>query len=76
MADQVAPGFYARRIAGDLGALHHYLPDGALMHDPNAYLRSTATAALSPKTQNISSAGIVVQGAPRNAQQRSLDWLG
>jgi hypothetical protein len=54
------PGFYARRIAGDLGALHHYLPDGALMHDPNAYLRSSATVALSRKTQNISPAGIVV----------------
>lgn len=42
------PGFYARRIAGGLGALHQYLPDGALMHDPNAYLRSSATVALSP----------------------------
>ena len=39
------PGFYARRITGDLGALNQYLPDGALMHDPNAYLRSSAAAA-------------------------------
>ena len=60
------PGFYARRVAGDLGALHRDLPDGALMHDPNAYLRSSATVALSPmmaRKANSSPAGMVVQGA-------------
>ena len=41
------PDFYVRRIAGDLGALHHHLPDGALMHDPNAYLRNSAAVAQS-----------------------------
>ncbi len=36
------PDFYARRIEQDLGPLHRQLPPGALMHDPNAYLKSAA----------------------------------
>lgn len=39
------PEFYRRRIAAELGALHPHLPPGALMHDPNAYLRSSAETA-------------------------------
>ena len=35
------PAFYSDRIRQDLGPLHDHLPAGALMHDPNAYLRST-----------------------------------
>jgi hypothetical protein len=38
------PAFYERRIAAELGPLHRHLPPGALMHDPNAYLRSSAEA--------------------------------
>jgi hypothetical protein len=34
------PAFYSERIRRDLGPLFAYLPEGAVMHDPNAYLRS------------------------------------
>lgn len=36
------PEFYRARIERDLGPLYPYLPAGALMHDPNAYLNATA----------------------------------
>jgi hypothetical protein len=35
------PGFYRKRLQRQLGALWEALPDGALMHDPNAYLKRT-----------------------------------
>lgn len=35
------PRFYQARIEQDLGPLYPQLPAGALMHDPNAYLKST-----------------------------------
>jgi hypothetical protein len=41
----VLPAFYRNRIRRDLGPLYEYLPEGALYHDPNAYLESTARAA-------------------------------
>jgi hypothetical protein len=34
------PEFYRERIRRDLGPLHQFLPEGALEHDPNAYLNS------------------------------------
>jgi hypothetical protein len=39
------PAFYADRVRADLGPAYRYLPDGALEHDPNAYLRSTSESA-------------------------------
>ncbi len=41
----VLPAFYHNRIKRDLGPLYQYLPEGALYHDPNAYLGSTARSA-------------------------------
>jgi hypothetical protein len=35
------PAFYAQRIEHDLGDLYPHLPAGSMMHDPNAYLKST-----------------------------------
>lgn len=35
------PQFYIERMRQDLGPMWHWLPDGALQHDPNAFLRST-----------------------------------
>jgi len=35
------PEFYVRRIQHDLGRLYPHLPAGGIMHDPNAYLRSS-----------------------------------
>ncbi len=35
------PAFYERRMRRDLGELFHYLPPGGMMHDPNAYLKTS-----------------------------------
>lgn len=37
------PEFYAHWIQRDLGPLWDWLPDGAMYHDPNAYLKDTAS---------------------------------
>jgi hypothetical protein len=38
------PPFYGDRIKRELGPLFAHLPAGAIMHDPNAYLRSSAAS--------------------------------
>jgi hypothetical protein len=35
------PQFYIDRVRRDLGSMWNWLPEGALQHDPNAYLKST-----------------------------------
>jgi hypothetical protein len=40
----VVPAFYKDRVRQDLGALWRWLPDGAIDHDPNAYLKAGAVA--------------------------------
>jgi hypothetical protein len=35
------PEFYIEQVKKNLGSLWNYLPEGALYHDPNAYLKST-----------------------------------
>ena len=35
------PAFYEQRIQRDLGELYRYLPPGSMMHDPNAYLKTS-----------------------------------
>jgi hypothetical protein len=40
------PEFYAARIRSELGPAYHFLPEGALTHDPNAYLHSTTEPGL------------------------------
>ena len=39
------PQFYVDRVKKDMGPLWHWLPEGALLHDPNAYLKSRIEAA-------------------------------
>ncbi len=39
------PAFYSDRVRKDLGPLWHWLPDGALLHDQNAYLHSQPSGA-------------------------------
>jgi len=34
------PRFYSDRVFNDLGVMWQWLPEGALLHDPNAYLKS------------------------------------
>jgi len=43
------PRFYIDSVKKDLGDLWHWLPEGALRHDPNAYLVSTVAGAGSTK---------------------------
>ena len=38
------PAFFLDRVKKDLGPLWTWLPDGALYHDPNAYLKATEAA--------------------------------
>jgi hypothetical protein len=40
------PEFYAARIRTELGPAYDYLPEGALTHDPNAYLHATTEPGL------------------------------
>ncbi len=42
------PAFYQNRIRRDLGALHQHLPADAVMHDPNAYLKSQGDPSVTP----------------------------
>jgi len=46
--DDRLPAFYQARIRRDLGELHAHLPEGAVMHDPNAYLKSVGDAHVTP----------------------------
>jgi hypothetical protein len=41
-SDQL-PEFYRARIQAELGPLYDSLPEGALMHDPHAWLKATAS---------------------------------
>jgi hypothetical protein len=42
------PEFYETRIRRDLGELHRHLQEGAVMHDPNAYLKSEGPTPVIP----------------------------
>ncbi|MCK6623339.1 MAG: radical SAM protein [Calditrichaceae bacterium] len=42
------PQFYIDRMRKELGAMWQWLPEGALHHDPNAYLNSQKAAAATP----------------------------
>lgn len=42
------PQFYIHRVRKDLGPMWQWLPEGALHHDPNAYLHSQKAAAATP----------------------------
>jgi hypothetical protein len=45
------PWFYQRRVRASLGAFWEALPDGALMHDQNAYLKSQGEMPAKPGTR-------------------------
>ncbi len=45
---QELPEFYAARIRDELGSLYQFLPPGALMHDANAYLHTSAVETETP----------------------------
>jgi hypothetical protein len=42
------PSFFVDRVRQDLGPLWELLPDGALHHDPNAYLHKMQQPVSSP----------------------------
>lgn len=47
----VLPSYYAQRIREDLGSLWGWLPEGAVNHDPNAYLNSERAPLPNPTTR-------------------------
>jgi len=53
---EVVPPFYVDRIRRDLGPINDWLPDGALFHDQNAFLKShieSATASSAPRQSAV-----------------------
>jgi len=48
------PEFFRGQVERDLGPLWHWLPKGALLHDPNAYLNAEAIPAVTPLTLKAS----------------------
>lgn len=54
------PRFYKDRVKKELGPLWDWLPEGALYHDPNAYLNSQEERSLQP-------AGVAAQSPPPDA---------
>lgn len=53
---EVVPRFYVDRIRRDLGPINDWLPDGALFHDQNAFLKShteTETASRAPRQSAV-----------------------
>jgi hypothetical protein len=54
-ASRALPRFYSDRVSRSLGSLWEALPAGALLHDENAYLRSSSTNA-SPAVSGSGSA--------------------
>jgi hypothetical protein len=44
------PAFFRNRVKQDLGPLWEWLPEGALFHDPNAYLKAETEQAVTPIT--------------------------
>ena len=47
-ASDSVPEFYVNRVKRDLGPHWDFLPEGALRHDPNAYLNSKSAVTLAP----------------------------
>ena len=41
------PQFYVDRVRRDLGSFWHHLPQGALYHDPKAYLKAHEASGVS-----------------------------
>ena len=63
----VLPDFYLNRIKKELGSLYSWLPEGALEHDPNAYLKSTVEASPLVKVTGKITAGTRRAAAPEAA---------
>lgn len=57
------PPFYADRVRRDLGPFVPYLPEGAISHDPNAYLREEQAASADPGSIGLPPA--TIRRAPR-----------
>src|SRR5262249_27596819 len=53
------PQVYADLVRRDLGSLWSWLPQGALSHDPNAYLRSKTRPHLEPAEAALPQAALV-----------------
>jgi hypothetical protein len=60
------PDFYAQRVQHDLGPLWHHLPEGALSHDPLAFLAKTTTAPVPIAGRAPDTGSRAVARAPRS----------
>jgi hypothetical protein len=60
------PQFYMDRLRKTLGPFYQYLPEGALYHDPNAYLRSSGpshrTVAITRTPARVEPAEMLIPG--------------
>jgi hypothetical protein len=45
------PGFYEERVRAGLGPLWQWLPEGAMYHDPYAYLKSAVQSPAEPTVE-------------------------
>ncbi|MCG8606106.1 radical SAM protein, partial [bacterium] len=50
---QVIPDFYVNRMKADLGDLWEWLPEGAYVHDPYAYLKQEMAKTTQPEPANV-----------------------
>lgn len=55
-ATQTVPGFYTERIRQELGSLWQYLPEGAMDHDPTAYLKKSERNVAAVKARMVQAA--------------------
>ena len=58
----VLPEFFINRVKNDLGSLYQYLPEGALYHDPGAYLKASTASAVGAAAAAAIAAKIAMQG--------------
>jgi hypothetical protein len=56
----VLPPFYLERVKKDLGSLWPWLPEGAIYHDPHAYMKEQAhSAPVTPSVLEVAASGAV-----------------
>lgn len=55
----VLPAFYTDQVRADLGSLWEFLPEGALCHDQNAYLRAQAPASEPAEGQGLQPSAVL-----------------
>ena len=60
----VLPEFYVQRVKHDLGPLWDHLPEGALYHDPNAYLKASTAGGANGVAAAALAASVTTEALP------------